>query len=330
MSIYKKCLFYLTIIFIFVLLFGVCSFSAAQIEKPENYPTRAIEIYTGTGPGGGTDIFARAISLQLRKILGVPIVIINQPGSSGTIAIDTLQKNPADGYTILAAGPDIPISIALNRTKYNVEDFIPLAKCQHDIGALHVIGTSEFMTIQDLIDYAKANPKKLTIGGIGTKSIDEVIVAKWAKEVGIEYKWVPYDGAGEFTAALLGGHIDAIFEEVGLVVDLAESGKIKTLMLFLENRVPGMDVPASVELGYTTTEGIWRGLFLKSGTSEDIVKYLEAAIRSSYETPVYQAIAESQFLHIREGWSGTKEFTELLTNETKVMKELFKDLGYIE
>lgn len=328
MFVFRKYLIKLTIIFI--LLFCFFNISIAQVEKPENYPTRTIEIYTGTGPGGGTDIFARAIGLQLRRTLGVPLVIINQPGASGTIAIDTLQQNPADGYTILAAGPDVPISIALSRVKYDIDDFIPLAKAQHDIAALHVIGTSEFETIHDLVDYAKANPGEITIGGIGTKSIDEIVTAKWAKEAGIEYKWVPYDGAGEFTAALLGGHIDVIFEEVGLVTELVESGKIKTLMLFLDHRIPGMDVPCSVELGYTTTEGIWRGLFLKSGTPDDIVKYLEEAIRISYDTPVYQAIAESQYLHIREGWSGTKEFTELFTNETTVMKELLKELGHIE
>ena len=330
MSIYKKRLFYLALISIFVLFFSICVTTSAQVEKPENYPTRTIEIYTGTGPGGGTDVFARAISIQLRRTLGVPIVIINQPGASGTIAINTLQTSPADGYTILAAGPDVPVSIALGRIEYGVEEFIPLAKCQHDIGALHVSGTSNFETVQDLVDYAKANPKKLTIGGIGTKSIDELVIAKWAKEAGIEFKWVPYDGAGDFTAALLGGHIDAIFEEVGKIVDLTESGKVKTLMLFYEKRIPGLDVPSSVELGYKTTEGIWRGLFLKAGTPDDIVKYLEAAIRGSYDTGVYQAIAESQYLHLREGWSGTEDFTELVTEEVRVRKELFKALGYIE
>jgi putative tricarboxylic transport membrane protein len=181
------------------------------------YPERSIEGIVGWGAGGGTDVFARAIAKPAGEILGKPIVIKNMPGSSGAVAGDYVTQQPADGYTLWFMGSNYAVNVALGRTPHPLSDYIPIARIQHDTAMLQVTKNSKFKTIDDIVAYAKANPGKLKVGGTGAASFDEVVIALWEEAAGIKVNYVPYEQGGQMQAALLGGHIDVMFEELGPV-----------------------------------------------------------------------------------------------------------------
>lgn len=305
--------------------------SLAAASGKLDYPTKPVQIVVGWGAGGGTDVFARAIAQPASKIMGVPINVVNMDGASGAIAGDYVTKQPADGYTIWAMGSNYPINVAMSKTPHGLKDYIPIARVQHDTGSIQVAQKSPFKTIGDLIAYAKAHPHKLTIGGTGSGSFDNVVVAKFAQAAGIKVAYVPFSSAGEMHSALLGGHIMAQEEEFGPVVKLIESHSIRVLMAFTDHKIAQFpNVPISVDKGIKVTDGIWRGLMVKKGTPKAIVDYLTKTFHKAYEAPSYQAVAKANLLDIRPGWLAGPAFDAFVQNDIDGYQTVLKQLGYIK
>jgi len=317
----------------FLILVGGSIFTAeAKIEKPKGYPERNIEVIVGWGAGGGTDTYMRAISIRARRLLKNPLVIMNMPGASGAKAAEYVQQQPADGYTLWACGSNVPINIALKKTKYSINDFTPIIRNQWDVGMLQT-GTEKgrFKTIQELITYAKTHPGEVSIGGTGAASFDEICVSLLAEKAGIKLKYIPYESAGKIHAAVLGGHLDAMFEEPGPTIDLIESEKLKPLVIFMEERLKEFkDVPTTKELGYDVTFGIWRGLLVKKGTPPEIVKYLHDVFKASAEHSLYKAVEQQRYLHLRKGYMGSSDFKALVEKEVGTYRKVLKQLGHVQ
>jgi len=144
-----------------------CGFSTVQAEYPES-PVSMIVPYS---PGGATDFQARIVTMLAGKkeFLGQPIVIINKPGAGGQVGWNwCAQKAPKDGYTMLSY--NVPHFIAQSivfKTKYNIHTFAPVANWGADPAVLIVGKDSPFNSVQDLLDYAKNNPRKVTVSGAG-------------------------------------------------------------------------------------------------------------------------------------------------------------------
>jgi len=306
---------------------------APTVPKPSahpNYPERPITFIVGYGAGGGTDRFARAMAASMEPILGEKIVIINLPGAAASIAEDYLLKQPADGYYVLAMGSDFPINLVTGRNPHDLKDYYPLCRVQQDIGTIQINAHDpRFSNLDEFIEYAKNN--KVIIGGGGAGGIDEVLVTRFAKAAGIKYEYVSYDKTENMRAALLGRHIDAMFEEIGPSIGLIESGDIKPIVIFAEKRIEGFeDVPTAREYGWDITQGRWRGFMLKAGVPEDIAEYLEKVAYAAYQTPEYKEFEKNSYLHLREGWLGHEDFAELIKKEIRDYAEILKELGYIE
>ncbi|MGQ9696042.1 MAG: Bug family tripartite tricarboxylate transporter substrate binding protein [Thermodesulfobacteriota bacterium] len=329
----KYSIWLLVMIISFCWVLGESNFlsAGAKIKKPANYPTRGIEVIVGWGAGGGTDTYMRAISIYARRLLGVPLTIINMPGASGAKAAEYVQQQPADGYTLWAMGSNFPINIALKKTKYQVDDFEPVIRNQWDVATIQ---TSEekgrFKTIQELIAYAKKNPRQVSIGGTGAASFDEVVCGLFSEAAGIELKYIPYEKAGSMHAAVLGGHLDVMFEEPGPTIDLLEAGKLKPLVVFMEKRLDKFpNAPTAKELGYDVTMGIWRGILAKAGTPPEIIQYLHDVFKAASEHSIYRAVEKESYLHLRPGYMGGKDFKELIRKEVEIYRKVLKKLGHI-
>lgn len=311
---------------------GGFSNAAAEIKQPEGFPERGIEVVVGWGAGGGTDTYMRAISIHARRLLKVPLTIINMPGASGAKAAEYLQQQPADGYTIWAMGSNLPINIALKKTKYNVDDFEPIIRNQWDVAMIQVNPEKgKFTSAQEMIEYAKKNPGEVSMGGTGAASFDEVVCGLFSDKAGIKIKYIPYEKAGSMHAAVLGGHLDAMFEEPGPTIDLIETGKLKPIVVFMEKRLEKFpDLPTAKELGYDVTMGIWRGLQAKAGTPPEIVQYLHDIFKAAAEDSLYKAIEKQRYLHLRPGYMNGKDFKELIRQEVEIYRDVLKKLGHID
>ncbi|MFO8089989.1 MAG: tripartite tricarboxylate transporter substrate binding protein [Desulfatiglandaceae bacterium] len=317
---------------------------AADIPKPEDYPEQKIEWNLWYGPGGGTDVFSRTIGIPARKMLPAPLVIINIPGAAGANGMIYTMDQPADGYTITSIGNDLPINDVLQRAKYEgkplgIEDFEPIIRCQYDTATIQVSTAKSkskgtpFKDIQEFIEYAKAHPGEVSIGGTGSAGFDEVAVNVFMQEAGIECNYIPYDSAGKMHAQVLGGHIDAMFEEFGPTVSLLEQGSLKALIVFKEDRVqkePFADIPAAPELGYDVTLGRWRGIGCKVGTPPERIEYLHQVFKEAMEASTYKTMEKSRLLDLRPGYMGPAELKEAIKKEKEVFSKVLEELGYVK
>lgn len=321
----------LIVVFSMVTLVILCcmGFAWSQAPKPKDYPTRAIEVVVQYGAGGGSDIFVRSLMMPARNKLKVPINVTNLTGGAGVKASTYVLSQPADGYTIYNFSPEQLINTIFGRENY--KEFAPLCMVQQDQSIFYVRAESPFKTIQEVIKYAKENPGKLQFTGTTAASPDEVIIMLFAKKAGIKVKYIPFDAAPETHAAVLGGHIDVLHEEPGVIMSLIEAKKLRPLIAFTEKRLDKFpDVPTGRELGYDITMGRWRGLCVKKGTPQEIINYLADTFKKCSQDPSYKAIEKANLLDLRPGWKGPEDYGKFWEEEYVRYKEIFEELGYLK
>jgi len=301
----------------------------SQAPKPKDYPTRAVEVVVQYGAGGGSDIFVRSLMMPARGQLKVPINVTNLTGGAGVKASTYVLSQPADGYTIYNFSPEQLINTIFGREDYKL--FAPLCNVQQDQSMFYARAESPFKTIQDVIKYGKENPGKLQFTGTTAASPDEVIIMLFAKKAGIKVKYIPFDAAPETHAAVLGGHIDVLHEEPGVIMPLIESKKLRPLIVFTEKRLDKFpEVPTGRELGYDITMGRWRGLCVKKGTPDEIISYLADVMKKCANNASYKAIEKANLLDLRPGWMGPAAYGKFWEEEYVRYKEIFDELGYLK
>ena len=319
-------------LFLMVLACGIslgAPFGSA-IEKPKNYPERSVEVVVGYGAGGGSDLFARAACTEARKIMKTPLVIVNKAGAGGVVALEYVQGQPADGYTIWAGSSTVIVTGGLlATTKYQYTDFEPIIRAQLDTMTLMVPTNSKFKNIQQLVADAKARPGQQSWGVVGlTTGYTAVIADNFTQAVGITPKMVPFDQAGRQHAALLGGHIDAMLEEPGPAISLVEAKKVRPLVVFAEKRIPPFpDVPTTYESGAKEALGIYRGVLVKKGTPPEIVKYLVEVFTAAVNSTAYKKYEHEDFLDLRKGYMAPQEFLDFMKTDAERATEYFKRAG---
>ncbi len=297
---------------------------------PVAYPTRPVTIVVGFGAGGGSDLAARAIAPVLQNLTGVPWTVVNMPGGGGAIAEAYVAEQPADGYTVLLYGAYALGNIILGKNTHKMEEYIPICRFQWDVGGLWVrADDARFKTIRDFINYARE--REVTVGGTGLGQIpDHVDAALLAKFTGAKLRYIPYESAAEMRTDLLGGKIDAMMEEPGIIVPLIKEGKVRALVFFVDRRLEDFpDVPAATELGLNITYGLWRGLAVRAGVPADIVKKLEYLCEQAYNSPYYKEQEKKQYLYYRPGLLVGDAFREFVRSEYEVYLQVFKDIGLV-
>jgi len=329
---------YVFIIFLLslILLIGGCiSQEPKDISESETFPNKPIEVVVGWGEGGGSDIFARAISTPVADKFDVPVTVKNIPGASETLAGQYLIEKPADGYTIWALTTTYTINALVGINQHNLDEYIPLARIQHDTHAIQVSKKSPFENIDELVEYARENPGKLKMGGSGSSysqpGFDEVAVALFEEAAGIDFTYIPFEDAGDMHDALINGEIDVIIEEFGPTIDYMKEDIIVPLLALSDKKIEQFpELPISVEKGWDVTLGIWRGLMIKAGTPADKVKILEDAFREAYDDPGYKETERLRFWDLRSQFLGSEEFKKALQEEMQVYEKILKKLGYIK
>jgi putative tricarboxylic transport membrane protein len=290
----------------------------------DKFPSRTIEVSNMFGPGGGTDIFVRTLAIDARRILKAPIVVTNITAGQGIAATRYVLDQPADGYTLLAFGPEQIFNAILGRIDY--KEFDGVVMCQQDQSMFFVNKEKgKFKSIKEVIQFAKNNPGKIKIAGTGAAGYDEVLVKQFNKKAGVELTYVPYESASEAKAALVGGHIDLLHEEPGVIISLIDAGTILPILVFTEGRLKRFpDVPTGRESGIDITFGRWRGLAVKKGTAKENIKILHDGFKKAMDSDVYQTITHSQLLDLRPGYLNAEDFTKFWVEQDKIYSEILK------
>lgn len=289
-----------------------------------NFPQRAIEMIAGGGAGGGTDTFSRAVARELSEILNENVNVLNHPGAAGAVASQEMANVPADGYTIMPTTSDFQLNIAQGKTPNYLEQFSALALIHIDTFSLMVKSDGEIKDVDTLIEMAKKNPGKITIGGTAAGGTDQMTVEKFEKEAGIDLNYIAYEDAGQMHSALLGGHVDLLLEEPGPALSMLEAGEFEMLLLFADEVEEYPDIPTSVDKGWDITGGSTRGFMIRSDVPEEIKKIYEDALKEAVESERYKEFAKSQHLHLRDGWLNASDYQAFLEKEVEELTALQK------
>lgn len=308
------------------LAFGL-AFGPATVAVAQDYPERSVEVIHQFGPGGGTDRFIRAIAEPLQAMTGQTFVPISITGGGGIPAFATYMQRPADGYSILSLGPEEVINHALGRI--DLSSVTAIARIQYDQGLFLVNKDSPLQTVEDLIAAAKENPGAIKVAVTGSAGFDDALVGLWNQKSGAELVTVPFNAA-EMVSNTLGGHVDMMYEEYGAAKGLIDSGDLRPLVLFSEERLPELpDVPTAAEKGIDVTLGRWRGFGIKADADSATVDRLAQLMADAAASETYKTIETESALQYRSVFFGPEEFQTFLESEIDVYTDVMQQLGYI-
>lgn len=315
----------LVLLLILTLAFSLSGCSGGAKEgssDPSEFPNKPVEVIVAYKAGGGTDVGARVLASVAEKELGQPLVVLNKPGSDGELGYTELAKAKPDGYTIGFINLPTFVSLTLERdTKYEIDDVVPILNHVYDSGVLIVQNSSELETLEDFVNYAKENPEKLTISNNGTGASNHIGAAHFEHEAEIDVTHVPFGGSTDMIAALRGGHVDATVAKISEVADLVNSGEVRILASFTEERLENFpDVPTMKEHGYDILFGSARALVAPKDTPQEIVDILHDAFKSAIESDEHMEKAENANLPIE--YMSQEELKKYIEDEEEYLKEI--------
>ena len=261
--------------------------SAPAQAQADNWPAKPIRIVVGFPAGSFTDTIARAVSDQLSRQLGQPVIVDNKPGANGAIGVGEVARSAPDGYTLLVTNSS---SITINpqlykKITYQPKDFAPVTMlldapfiltANPDWASKHQIRSA-----QDVIAYAKRNPDKISYGSAGPGNIAHLAFAQWSNRTGVKTTHVPYKSASQAQLAVLSGELDTQFDTWSALPQIAAS-KLLPLAVTAPQRMKQLpNVPTMAEAGYADFNvTFWAGLFAPAGTPPAIVDKLYEATKS--------------------------------------------------
>ncbi len=263
----------------------------AFADGHSDYPDRPIMMMVSYGAGGATDFQARIVTMTAgnEDALGMPIAIINKPGAGGRVGWNWLATQAeADGYTLGAY--NIPHFIAQSiegGVSYTADSFEPIANWGADPAVFVVGADSPFNSMQDVVDYAKANPGGLTFSGAGLFVGHHIAALQLEKAAGVKLAYIPSNagGAGAMKSVIAGEVLGGV-NNLSDAFRAREAGNVKILGVFDVERNSFMeDVPTMAEQGFDIDNASvnFRGVMVPKGTPQPIIDHLAAVVPAMFE-----------------------------------------------
>jgi tripartite-type tricarboxylate transporter receptor subunit TctC len=298
--------------------------SAAQ----EQYPNQQIKIIVPFPAGGGTDITARLLGEQLRRILGQSVVVDNRPGASGMIGAQAVAKAVPDGYLLLVASGEMAVNPHLYKNMaYDWEkDLATITNLVKVPNVLVVNADVPAKNLQELVAYAKDNPRKLTFSSSGIGNPQQLTGELFNKLLGVQINHVPYKGAAPQIADVAGKHITMTFVSIAAALPFIDSGKVRPIGVTSLTRVSMMpDVPALAE--YAPLAGFdivnFFGFYAPANTPDAIVRKLNAAAVQAFKLP--DQIAKLREMGFEPATDTPEQFREFVKAKSKQFAKIIVD-----
>jgi tripartite-type tricarboxylate transporter receptor subunit TctC len=297
----------------------------------QQYPTKPISFVVPYAAGGNIDISTRILQAGIGDALGQPIVIENRPGAGGTIAGDTVARSGPDGHTLFVGsnGPIMLGPMTMPKPPYQWDTaFAPISSLAVATNMLLVRPTLPAKTVQELVEYCRQNPGKLTVAISTGVSINHFMGELLKLKAGIAWTEVHYRGNAPAVADLVGGHVDAGFQQLIDSLEHLKAGRLRGLAVLGAKRAAALpDVPTIAEAGFPDVQGVtFNGLFAPKGTPPAVVDKLSAAIRAALGKP--EVIEKLAALGSEARGSTPEEFSKFLTDETAKWTDVMKKSNF--
>jgi len=263
---------------------------AASAVCAQAWPARPVTLVVPFPPGGSTDAIARAIGPSLNKSFGQSFIVDNKAGATGTIGAAAVKRAAPDGYTFLVTslGPLVIAPHLIKGMQYDaLKDFDPITVAVQAPNVLVVPANSPHKSLADVIAYEKAQPGKMTFASSGNGSSDHLTAELFWLESGTTGIHVPYKGGGPAITDLLGGQVDASFQNVNAVLQHIRTGKLRALAVTGAKRSPVLpDVPTMTEAGVANVDVYsWQGIVGPKGLPADVRDKFHGAVVAALNDP---------------------------------------------
>lgn len=246
------------------------------------YPNKPIRVVVPYAAGGATDLTARLVGAKMQESMKQNVIVDNRPGAGGVIGANTVAKANADGYTVLIGVPaEMAILRHLQKLPYDVErDFAPVSLAAITPLILVVHPSLPVKTVQDLVEYVRARPGKVSYASAGTGGVQHLAAELLKITTRIDMIHVPYKGAAPVMPDLIGGHIPMFFSGMPPAMPHVKAGRLRALAVTTTRRSPAApDVPTMVESGMPGFDiSNWFAYFVPAGTPRAIIDQLNREI----------------------------------------------------
>jgi tripartite-type tricarboxylate transporter receptor subunit TctC len=309
------------------LVAGLAISAGSAAAQSTAYPTKPIKIIIPYAPGGGTDAVAAVFTDKLGQKLGRPIIKENRAGSNSVLGTAALVNAAPDGHTLLIVTGAITNNPFLySNLPYKTPDaFTPVSILTAYPFALGIRADLPFKTVKELVEFAKANPGKLTSGTSGRGAAAQLSLGLFNRTAGVQIRDIPFKGAGESLNNVAGGFVDMVFSGYETVRPFVDSKKMRILghtgtePLGTEQIPPiAKDVP-----GYEYLN--WTALIAPAGTPKPVIDKLNAALTEIFaEQATKDRLASQNITGIA---STSAEATEYLKKEIAASKTIIESIG---
>ena len=294
------------------------------------HPSRAVEIVVHTGPGGGADVLARAMTamIEKEKLAPVRFQVTNKTGGGGLTAMAYVAEKKGEDHTIaIFTGNWLTNPLLRAEAKFTIKDLTPVARLVLEPAVIAVKADSPYKTLKDFIDAARNNPGKLKQSGGSITSRDNVVRQLLMKQGGANWAFISFPGGGERIAALLGGHVDMMVIEPQEAGEHIRAGNMRVLAQITDRRLPAFpNVPTLKEAGFDIPiVPQVRGVVAPPGMPKEAVAYYEDLLGRLTRTASWKKyLDDNQF---EDGYLKSADLARFIDEFTDRMRGILKEAG---
>lgn len=295
----------------------------------QGYPAKAVKFVMPAAPGSSPDRVSRLLAERLRSLWGVPVLVENRPGATGTVGSEYVMRSDPDGHTALFAFTSVVQAPALlPKVPYDIEkDFAPVSLVAHAPVALAVRADSPYKTLGELLAAAKNPATPVSYGTFGNGSTFHILGETLRRTAGVHFLHVPYKGEALSFTDLLGGQIQSSWNSVGLLSSHVRAGKARVLAVAHANRSTALPEAATfAELGYPqVSAALWFGVLVPAATPRPVVERMSTDINRVFAD---DAVAKTlRDTGIEPAGTTPERFAEVLRADAAKWKQMIRDAG---
>jgi len=306
------------------------AWSCAGVAFAQAWPDRPIKFVVAAPAGSSIDVLARIIGDKLKDKLGQPVVVDNRPAAGGTAATDLVAKSTPDGYTMLmsfngplAFAPHLYVKLPYDPQK----DLAPVVVTSSQPNVLAVTASLPARSVRELVDYAKANPGKLSYASVGNGSSSHLTMELLKATAGIDIVHIPFNGSPPAVTATVQGETQLMFAVMQPLQGQIQAGKLRALAVTTAKRFPLLpELPTIAEAGYPGFEALaWNGVLVAAGTPHAIVERLNAEINSILKDAAVKSKLNEQGFELVGGTP--EDFAALIRSESDKWAPVIRKTG---
>lgn len=299
---------------------GTAGGEAASFQRP-------VDMVVPFGPGGGADQVARAVGSAMSKEIDTDIPAVNVPGATGSTGITKmLSSSPGEAMAILIQ--DTLTTVPAGSASFSLDEIRAVCRVQSMPSAI-MVKKGTYSSWEELAAAAKKAPGQMKVATVGSNSVDDIVLASLKKEQGTSFRAVPFSEPTERYAALLGGGVDVLYEQLGDVRQYLDSGDFVPLVLIADEKVKGFeDVPLASDLGLPDEVVLpqFRGIVVNADTSDDVVNALSDACDKAVASPKMQDFQADVFAD-KDSFQNAEDFQAFLEEQNTLIAKQLKAYG---